>query len=79
MTITLTSKYNKEELIKYLRRFFKDEETYNKFVKEEMILRVDKEKLSELLIQEKVSLPKKAITIKKEPSWQVKTITVKPG
>ena len=78
VTIILTPKHNRKKLIKYLRQFFKDEETFNKSVKEEMMLRVDKKKLSELIKQEKVSLPKEAITVKKEPSWQVKTITVKP-
>lgn len=79
VTIILTPKHNREELIKYLRQFFKDEETFTKSVREEMILRVDKRKLSELIEQEKVELPKEAITIKKKPSWQVKTITVKPN
>lgn len=78
MTIILTHKYNKKKFIKYLRQFFKDEETYNKFVKEEIILRVDKKMLDDLVKQKKVKLPKKAITIKKEPSWQIKTLTVKP-
>jgi len=78
LTIILTPKYNKEEVVKYLHQFFKDDEAYNKFVKEEIVLRVDKKMLDDLVKQEKVKLPKEAITIKKEPSWQIRTITVKP-
>jgi hypothetical protein len=76
-TIILTSDYNQDELVQYLHQFFKDENTYQKMVKEEILLRVDEEKLNELIIKGKVKLSEEATTEKKKSAWYVKTTLIK--
>lgn len=77
LTILLTPKYPKEELIQFVKKFFGDEETYKKTVTEKIIPTVDETKLNQLVEQKKVELLEGAAVINEDRSWTVKTIKVK--
>lgn len=76
-TIILTPEFNKDALTAYLKSFFQNEETYDKAVGTEIILRVDENKLAQLEMEDKVQLKEGAVIRDEETTWQVKTTSVK--
>ncbi len=76
-TIILTPEFNKDALTAYLKSFFQNEETYDKAVGTEIILRVDENKLAQLEMEGKVQLKEGAVIRDEETTWQVKTTSVK--
>ncbi len=57
--------------------FFQNEETYDKAVGTEIILRVDENKIAQLEMEGKVQLKEGAVIRDEETTWQVKTTSVK--
>lgn len=78
LTITLTPDYQKEKLIQFLKKFFYTEEIYKKLVREEVALRIDEEKLNQLITEKRVELQEGARVVQESVSWSVKTTYVKP-
>lgn len=77
LTIMLTHDFPADELIKFLRKFFKNPETYKKMVEEEIVPRVDEEKLKTLVDSGRVTLKEGTKIEKKKATWNIKTTTIK--
>ena len=76
LTILLTPDTPKDEVIKTLKNLF-GEEAYKKVASEEIILRVDDDKLMQMVAQKQVALEGGARVVDEKISWHIKTTAVK--